>query len=114
MRLLNANPTNLLPFLKKFAPNQSGKMGYALTPEGDIEIFAIERCDCCDAEVRGANPITIVKPQFGILSMVRDQHIFKSNVVDEGGCDDDGNLVCPACYEEGEVNRAMLRVEGGV
>jgi hypothetical protein len=105
MRFQNASPHNLVPFLKKFAPSQSGRMGYALV-EGDIEIFAIEKCDCCDAEVRGANPVTIVKPRFGILSLVRKYGVEKSFVTDEGGCDEDGNFVCPPCYSMNENDKS--------
>ena len=105
MRLLNATPANIIPFLKKFAPSQSGRMGYELV-EGNIEIFAIENCDCCDAEMRGANPVTIVNPRFGVLSIVRKFGVEKSFVTDEGGCDDDGNCVCPACYSMNENDKS--------
>lgn len=114
MRINNIN--SVIKFntvMARFAPSQSGKMAYMV--EGDsFTVFAVEKCDCCGESVQGANPITIVNPRQFVISGLHQRGIFASRISQEGGCDDDGNFVCPSCYEEGEVNKAMLRVEGGV
>ena len=114
MRIKNVN--SVIAFntvMARFAPSQSGKMAYFVEDDA-FTIFAVEKCDCCGIMVQGANPITIVKPRQFVINGLHARGILPSLISQEGGCDDDGNFVCPSCYEEGEVNRRMLRAEAGV
>ena len=99
--------------MARFAPSQSGKMAY-FVEDDSFTIFAVEKCDVCGGECQGANPITIVNPRQFVITGLHTRGIFASLITDEGGCDDDGNFVCPSCYEEGEVNKAMLKSEAGL
>lgn len=87
--------------ISRFAPSHSGTMGFR--KDGyDVTIFAIERCDCCNKEVEGANSITIVKPRGFVMDVLTTRNIVdRSDIMDEGGCNDDGDFVCPSCYKEG-------------
>jgi hypothetical protein len=100
--------------MARFAPSQSGTMAYFREDDNSFTIFAVEKCDVCGGECRGANPITIDKPRQFVLTGLHRRGIFNRPITDEGGCDDEGNFVCPACYEEGEVNKAMLKSEAGL
>lgn len=96
MRVSNLTINTLPIALKKFAPSQSGKMGMVAT-QGGIEVFAIESCDCCGAEVRGANEVTF-QAFPGLLVGLKAAGIVESNIHAEGGCNDNGDFVCPSCY----------------
>ncbi len=101
--------------MSRLAPNQSGKMAYIVNPDKSITIFAVEKCDVCECECQGANPITLAKPrQFVIDGLATRKVADRSGKlwIEEGGCDDDGNFVCSSCYQEGLVNKAMLKSEG--
>jgi hypothetical protein len=100
--------------MARFAPSQSGKMAYLQNPDKSITIFAVEKCDVCGCECQGANPITIDNPRRFVTERLEARDVLQAFVPDEGGCDDEGNFVCPACYEEGKVNEAMLKSEAGL
>ena len=100
--------------MARFAPSQSGKMAYLQNHDKSINIFAVEACDVCGCNCQGANHITIVNPRQFVIDGLHRRDILPAFIVDEGGCDDDGNFVCPSCYEEGEVNKAMLKSEAGL
>ena len=115
MRLTNIN--SIITFntvMAHFAPSQSGKMAYLQNYDKSITIFAVETCDVCGDECQGANPITIVKPRKFVTDRLHARDILPAFVPDEGGCDEDGNFVCPSCYDEGQVNKAMLKSEAGL
>lgn len=103
MRLMNINSRIAAnTALAHFAPSQSGTMGYR--DEGtDVTVFAVEKCDCCGKEVEGANSITFVKPRGFVFDALRQFKVAdRADIVDEGGCNDDGDFVCPKCYAEQE------------
>jgi hypothetical protein len=117
MRLTNIN--SIITFntvMAHFAPSQSGKMAYLQNYDKSITIFAVETCDVCGDECQGANPITIVKPRKFVLDGLATRKVADRSGklwMDEGGCDEYGNFVCSSCYDEGQVNKAMLKSEAG-
>ena len=87
--------------IARFAPSQSGKMAYSVDPDGKgFTIFAVEQCDACGCDCQGANPITIDNPRQFVITGLHARKILPSLITDEGGCDDDGNFVCPKFYAE--------------
>lgn len=119
MRLMNIRSRiHANSAIATFAPNQSGKMGWRWE-NGDVTVFAIEKCDHCGKEVEGANSITFVKPRNFVLESLAVRKIVERNdIMDEGGCNDDGDFVCPKCYAEAvdgdEADKILLELgEGG-
>lgn len=111
MRLMNVNSRIAInTVLARFAPTQSGTMGFR--HEGDdVVVFAIERCDHCNREVEGANSITIVKPRNLVLEAFAMRKVLeRADIVEEIGCNDDGDAVCPDCYENAENARSAKAV----
>ena len=112
MRIYNVTSTlKLRSVLAHFGPFDS----YAVDGK-DIELFKTEHCDICAVHLKGANPVTIVKARKFVLEHLKlsTRLLEAPSYFDEVGCDDEGNCVCPSCYEEGEVNKKMCEVEGGV
>jgi len=106
MRLLNLTTVSFNIAMRAFAPTQSGKLGY-FQADGDVEIFALDRCDKCGAECRGANPITLVKPSPFVLAALKQREasgkLGQSDALDELGCNEAGEGVCPSCYGKQEA-----------
>lgn len=87
--------------IARFAPAHSGVMGFR-KEDADVTVFAVEKCDHCGKEVEGANSITFVKPRNFVLDALAARKVLdRSDIMDEGGCNDDGDFVCPKCYKEG-------------
>lgn len=112
MRIRNIKSIPMLKaVIAKFGPfdsfSESGK---------NVELFKMENCDVCATRLKGANSVIVE----GLSKSLREWLDIESPLMgapadlDEVGCDDDGNCVCPACYEEGEVNKAMLQSEAGI
>jgi hypothetical protein len=103
MRISNINTT--LAFsavLVRFAPDH-GKRAYRLEANGDVTLLVLDACDHCGCDCEGANAVTIVKPAKFILerleARVANGFMVKTDVTDESGCNDAGDVVCPRCYE---------------
>lgn len=111
MNILNLNSTlKLRSVIAHFGPFDS----YSVDGK-DVELFKMEHCDVCAARLKGANSVIIKKARKFVLEYLEGSKLMDApEYLDEVGCDDEGNCVCPSCYEEGEVNKRMLRAEGGV
>jgi hypothetical protein len=85
--------------VRYFARGADAVTHYRVTAAG-VVCFRMEACDRCGAPCVGANPIT-----FTHHTARRSAHLFNaarliaSDVVDELGANDDGDAVCPACYD---------------
>lgn len=81
----------------------------------DVELFKMEECEVCAVHLKGANTVIIKNARKFVLEYLEASKLMEApNFLDDVGCDDEGNCVCPSCYEEGEVNKAMLRAEAGL
>jgi len=66
---------------------------------GDIVCFHIDSCDRCNAEMVGANPITFIKKSVGKMKgLMLVCGLDPTDVVEEGGCNDAGEVLCMACH----------------
>jgi hypothetical protein len=61
--------------------------------------FPMQHCDKCNAECQGANPITFVDLTEAQVKVLLACGLVESKVMDELGCNDDGDCVCPACND---------------
>ena len=86
--------------IARFAPAHSGVMGFR-KEDDDVTVFAVEKCDHCGKEVEGANSITFVKPRNFVMDALAARKVTdRADIMDEGGCNDEGDFVCPKCYKE--------------
>lgn len=102
--------------LAHFAPNH-GKQAYRVESNGDITVMVIDNCDHCGCECEGANSVTFVKPRKWFMDLLVMRKIGKTEVYDESGCTEDGDVVCPSCYAkscEPKVAERIAHSEAGV
>lgn len=87
-----------------FAKGRDGSTHYRANPYGPgVMLVRVEACDACGAECLGANPVI-----FDNATIERDSITFRraglkpTNVAEELGANDDGEAVCPDCYDRFE------------
>lgn len=83
---------------------------------GEITLFKLDKCDLCGCDCEGANPITLTrkafaKPQHKAFLLVTGFEPWEGEMPPENGANDNGDAVCPGCYEESQAEFDKLEKE---
>jgi hypothetical protein len=69
-----------------------------------FEMFHLDVCSKCGKEMVGGNPVRLWKVPMNLMdaaeAVLLAQGLQRSEVWVEGGCNDDGEIVCPDCHED--------------
>ncbi len=69
-----------------------------------VDVFNASKCDRCDYMGREANTLKVHCGNLQLVAMLghmlTSNGLKMANVVDELGCTESGEVVCPSCYPE--------------
>lgn len=96
MNILNANQHNIVSFVKHFRCDSFLRDGK------DVVMFNAFECDGCGELHQGGNPINIKNANWITDERLESLGLVKRQDAEELGCNDDGDALCPRCYNAAE------------